>query len=137
MIFVLFYSLICPMYHHANNSISTIGYLFMRGVTYFRFLIIKLDRTLNDAISMNGRKQVITESNITVSSHTERSVTSYILFNTLLPPSERGLVNLKGNPRVSISYRTRTRVASTSVPDRSHYSTSPMSVCMSLCQFEY
>jgi len=34
MIFVLSYSLICPLYHHANNSISTIGYLFMRGVTY-------------------------------------------------------------------------------------------------------
>src|SRR6218665_132124 len=33
MIFVLFYSLICPLYHHANNSISTIGYLFMRSVT--------------------------------------------------------------------------------------------------------
>jgi len=33
MIFVLFYSLICLLYHHANNSISTIGYLFMRGVT--------------------------------------------------------------------------------------------------------
>ena len=34
MIFVLFYSLICPLYHHANNSISMIGYLFMRGITY-------------------------------------------------------------------------------------------------------
>jgi len=29
MIFVFFYSL----YHHANNSISTIGYLFMGSVT--------------------------------------------------------------------------------------------------------
>jgi len=34
MIFVLFDSLVCPLYHHANNSISTIGYLFMCGVTY-------------------------------------------------------------------------------------------------------
>jgi len=34
MISVLFYSLICPLYPHANNSISTIGYLFMRGITY-------------------------------------------------------------------------------------------------------
>ena len=30
MIFVFFYSL----YHHTNNSISTIGYLFMRGITF-------------------------------------------------------------------------------------------------------
>jgi len=36
MIFVLFYSLICPLYHHANNSISTIGYLFMCDVTYYQ-----------------------------------------------------------------------------------------------------
>ena len=34
MISVLFYSLIWPVYHHANKSISTIGYLFMRGVTF-------------------------------------------------------------------------------------------------------
>jgi len=42
MIFVLFYSLICPLYHHANNSISTIGYLFMCGVTYVPLLSIDL-----------------------------------------------------------------------------------------------
>ena len=34
MIFVLFYSLMFPLYHHTNNSISTIGYLFMRGITF-------------------------------------------------------------------------------------------------------
>jgi len=34
MIFVLLYSLICPLYHHTNNSILAIGYLFMRGVTF-------------------------------------------------------------------------------------------------------
>src|SRR6218665_1925449 len=40
MIFVLFYSLICPLCHHANNSISTIGYLFMRCVTNVRVVYI-------------------------------------------------------------------------------------------------
>jgi len=34
MIFVLFYTLVCPLYHQANNSVLTIGYLFMGGVTY-------------------------------------------------------------------------------------------------------
>jgi len=38
MIFVLFYALIYPLYHHGNNSISTIGYLFMHGVTYIELL---------------------------------------------------------------------------------------------------
>jgi len=39
MIFVLFYFLICLLYHHTNNSISTIGYLFMRGITYVIYRI--------------------------------------------------------------------------------------------------
>ena len=34
MIFVLLNSLLCPLYHHVNNSILTIGYLFMRGMTF-------------------------------------------------------------------------------------------------------
>ena len=65
------------------------------------------------------------ESNLTVSSHAGHSISSYILFNTLLPPTEWGLVNLKGNSRVSIPYWKRTRVACTNIPDRSHYSTAP------------
>jgi len=37
----------------------------------------------------------------------------------------RGLVNLKGFPRVSIPYGKRTGVASTNVPDSYHYSADP------------
>src|SRR6218665_3603017 len=44
MIFVLFYSLICPLYHHANKSISTIGYIFMRGVTNMPWTIQRSSR---------------------------------------------------------------------------------------------
>src|SRR6218665_3405658 len=32
--FCFLYSLTCPLYHCANNSVFTIGYLFMCGVTY-------------------------------------------------------------------------------------------------------
>jgi len=49
----------------------------------FSCLIIKLellDRTQNDTISMNGRYKLLQESNLTVSSHAGRSITSYILF---------------------------------------------------------
>jgi len=31
-----------PMYHHTNNSISNIGYLFMRGVTIIIIIIINI-----------------------------------------------------------------------------------------------
>jgi len=43
MILVLLYSLICPLCHHTNISISTIGYLFMRGVTYAYLFVFTED----------------------------------------------------------------------------------------------
>src|SRR6218665_2787460 len=65
------------------------------------------------------------ESNLTVSSHSGRSITSYVLFHTAAVKRVRGLVNLKGFSRVSIPYGKRTRVVSTNVPDSSHYSMDP------------
>src|SRR6218665_1593820 len=82
--------------------------------------------TQNNTVSITtDDNKLLQESNLTVSSHVGRSISSYILFNTLLPPTERGLINLKGNSQVSIPSWKRTLVACTNVPDRSHYSTVP------------
>ena len=57
MIFVLFYSLICHLYHHANNSISTIGYLFMRGVTYMLYYHSVSGNAVVDQMSVDQLSQ--------------------------------------------------------------------------------
>jgi len=80
-------------------------------------LIINLDRTQNDTISITG-----VEFNCRQLRRAQSRSTSYL---TLLLPSEWGLVNLKGNPQVCIPYGARTRFASTNAPDVSYYASDP------------
>ena len=72
--------------------------------------------------------KLLQESNLTAGSHAGRAISLYILFNTLLPPTKGGLVNLKGFSRVSIPYGMRNLVVSTNIPDVFHYSADPLRI---------
>jgi len=94
----------------------------------FNIFVFNDDQTCQNAEWYNRYERMLTSycrNRIKLSAVTQGAPSRPTSYLTLMPPSEWGLVNLKEIPRVSIPYRTRTRIACINVPDSSHHSTAP------------